>query len=147
VQERVEALIEGDKLADAERQLRAETILHPKAAWPHLLLGEIYFRRLWRSDAEKEWTAAIQLEPSLKKDPRIGKRLCATLGKGWKGAGERFIISKIGADSLAPLTECIRTTDDPDRVRAAAHVIERTAGRGKLDRTLVEKRLGELQKH
>jgi serine/threonine protein kinase len=147
VQERVEALIEDDKLADAEKQLRAEEILHPKAAWTHLLLGEIYFRRLWRKDAEKEWTNAIQLEPSLKKDPRIGKRLCATLGKGWKGAGERFIISKIGSDSVAPLTECIRTTDDPERVRTAAHVIERAAGRSKLDRALVEKRLAELPKH
>src|SRR5581483_10436698 len=83
--EKVGALIAGEKLAEAEKLLLAEQILSPKAGWVHLDLGEIYFRRLWRKDAEREWLAALKLEPELRHDPRLAGRLCATLGKQWKG--------------------------------------------------------------
>jgi hypothetical protein len=53
-------------------------------------------------------------------------------------------VSKVGADAVSPLLECIRTTDDADKLRAAVRVIERVGGRGKLDRNLVAARLTQL---
>jgi serine/threonine-protein kinase len=145
-EDRVTALLDADKLADAERLLLAEQILHPRAGWVHLDLAEVYFRRLWRRDAEREWEAALGLDSSLRHDPRLLHRLCATLGKPWKGAGEHLIVTKVGADAVEPMTECIRTADDPDRVRAAARTIERVAGRSRVDRALVANRLSELHR-
>ncbi|MCA1664723.1 MAG: protein kinase, partial [Myxococcales bacterium] len=53
--DRVAALLAADQLAEADRLLRAQAILEPAAGWVHLDLGEIYYRRLWRKDAEHEW--------------------------------------------------------------------------------------------
>ena len=144
---RVNALLDADKLADAERLLLAEQILSPRAAWVHLDLGEVYVRRLWRADAEREWAMAIKLDPVLKHDPRLTRHLCATLGRGWKGAGERFMVSKIGADAVEPMLECIHSTDDAEHLRSAVRVIERVGGRSRLDRGFIAQRLGELSKH
>src|SRR5204863_3874812 len=79
LQERVNALIDADKLAEAERLLLAQGILEPKAGWVHLQLGELYARRIWRKDAEREWTTALALDPSLRADPRLTGRLCGLL--------------------------------------------------------------------
>jgi hypothetical protein len=141
---RVAELLDQEKLAEAEKLLLAEQILQPRAAWVHLDLGEIYFRRIWRRDAEREWLKALELEPALRKDDTLRSHLCAILGKGWKGAGERLIVNKIRVDAVEPMNECIRAADDLDRVRAAVRVIERVAGRSKVDRALVAARYKEL---
>src|SRR5262249_1674197 len=128
----------------AERLLRAETILSPRAGWVHLQLGEIYFRRLWRRDAEKEWESAVALDPTLRRDQRLHAHLCAILAPSWKGAGERFIVSHLGADAAQAMLECIRSADDAERLRAAVRVLERTGQRSRIDRALVSARLGQL---
>jgi serine/threonine-protein kinase len=143
---RVTALLDADRLGDAERLLLAEQILEPRAGWVHLQLGEIYFRRLWRRDAEKEWDTALRLDPSLRSDARLGQRLCTALGPSWNGAGQRLIVRHVGADAVAPLTACIRGATDLGRLQTAARLIERVAGRGKLDRDLVAARTAELSR-
>jgi serine/threonine-protein kinase len=143
---RAAALIDADRLADAERLLMAQAILEPRAGWVHLQLGEIYFRRLWRHDAEKEWDAALRLDPSLRTDARLGQRLCTALGPTWSGAGQRLILRHLGADAVAPLTACIRDATDLGRLQAAARLIERVGGPGKLDRELVAARTAELSR-
>jgi eukaryotic-like serine/threonine-protein kinase len=142
--QKIEALLESEQLADAERYLLAQQILEPRAAWVHLDLGELYYRRLWRRDALREWELAVQMEPSLRKDARLQRRLCAILAPGWKGAGEHFVVVRVGRDALDAMQECIRVTDDADRLRAAARVLERVGLRGKIDRALVNERLESL---
>jgi eukaryotic-like serine/threonine-protein kinase len=110
------ALLAADKLVDAERFLRAQVILEPKAGWVHLYLGEIYFRRIWRRDAEEQWDMALTLDPSLRDDPTLAAHLCATLAPPWNGAGARLAVHHLGAAAVTPLTECARS---PDRARAA----------------------------
>jgi serine/threonine-protein kinase len=122
--EKVAKLLDGEKLAEAEKQLLAEQILSPKAGWVHLDLGEIYFRRLWRKDAEREWTQALKLEPSLKRDPRLADHLCATLGKQWKGTGER-LAPLIGAPAVPSLESCARDGGDVDRAFLARRLADR----------------------
>jgi hypothetical protein len=141
---KVAALIDGDKLADAERILMAQAILEPKAGWVHLQMGEIYFRRLWRKDAEREWDQALQLDRALRSDARLGQRLCTALGPTWNGAGQRLILRHLGAQAVAPLTACIREANDLGRLQTAARLIERVAGPGKVDRNLVATRTAEL---
>jgi serine/threonine-protein kinase len=144
--EKVEALLDSEQLADAERYLLAQAILEPRAGWVHIDLGDVYFQRLWRRDAVREWELALSMDPSLRKDPRLLRRLCALLAAGWKGAGEHFIVVRVGKDALEPMQECIRDTDDPERLRAAARVVERVGLRGKLDRAFVNERLDALTK-
>jgi serine/threonine-protein kinase len=141
--EQVAQLLDADKLAEAERFLRAQAILEPKAGWVHLQLGEIYFRRLWRRDVEKEWELALTLDPSLRRDERLGEHLCVALGPTWKGTGQRIIVRHVGSDAVAPLTECVRHAESLERLQAAVRMIERV-GRGRIDRQLVAARTAEL---
>ena len=124
LRERIAALIDGDKLADAERLLLAQAILEPKAGWVHLDLGELYYRRIWRKDAEREWTTALALDPSLRSDPRLSDHLCATLGAVWQGAGQR-LVRHLGAAAAPALAECAKNTSDPARAKVAARLVDR----------------------
>ena len=54
------------------------------------------------------------------------------------------MVVHLGKDVLESMQECIRDSDDPERVRAAARVLERVGLRGKIDRALVNQRLGLL---
>jgi eukaryotic-like serine/threonine-protein kinase len=139
---KVAALLDAEHLPDAERILRAQAILEPNAGWVHLQLGEVYFRRLWRRDAEREWDEALRLDRSLRTDRRLGQRLCQALGPTWNGAGQRLILRYLGTDAVTPLTACIREATDVGRVQTAARLIERVGG--KLDRALVTARTAEL---
>jgi eukaryotic-like serine/threonine-protein kinase len=122
--DRVAELLAADQLADADRLLRAQAILEPRAGWVHLDLGEVYFRRIWRRDAEREWDAALTLDPSLRSDPRLAAHLCATLAPQWDGAGQRLAVKHLGATAVAPLAECARSAD-PARAAVAARLLDR----------------------
>ncbi|MDB4966051.1 MAG: sps1B [Myxococcales bacterium] len=124
LQQRVADLLAADKLADAERLLTAEAILEPKAGWVHLQLGELYYRRIWRKDAEREWTIALSLDPSLRSDPRLTGRLCATLGAAWQGTGVR-LVRHVGAAAVPALNACAKNTSDPARAQLAARLVDR----------------------
>ena len=126
--DRVAALLDADQLADADRLLRAEAILEPRAGWVHLDLGEVYFRRLWRRDAEREWDAALTLDPRLRNDKRLGEHLCTLLGPQWDGAGQRLGTRHLGAAAAAPLAECARSSD-PARAAAATRLLDRVKRR------------------
>jgi serine/threonine-protein kinase len=115
LEQKIQSMIETEKFADAERLLRAQAILEPKAGWVHLELGDLYFRRLWRKDVIVEWSEALKLDPSLRRDPRLVSRLCSMLSAGWKGAGERFIVASVGKAALGPLEEC--SGNDPAAMR------------------------------
>ena len=124
MRDRVRVLLGDDRLADADRLLRAQAILEPRAGWVHLDLGEIYFRRLWRQDAEREWDTALTLEPSLRTDARLADHLCATLAPKWDGAGQRLALKHLGNAAVAPLTTCARSTDRA-RAQAATRLLDR----------------------
>ncbi|HEX6838287.1 MAG TPA: hypothetical protein VF334_17040, partial [Polyangia bacterium] len=128
VRDHVAALLAADKLADAERLLRAEAILDPHAGWVHLDLGEVYFRRLWRKDAEKEWDTALTLDPSLRADAQLADHVCALLGPQWAGAGQRLVVRHLGAAAIAPLTDCAHSSD-PTHAQAAARLLDRVKRR------------------
>ena len=122
------ALLAADQLADAERFLRAQAILEPRAGWVHLALGEVYFRRLWRRDAEQHWDTALTLDPSLRADPALAAHLCSMLAPSWSGAGARLAVRHLGSAAVAPLAECARSPDR-ERAGAAARLLDRVRRR------------------
>jgi len=126
--DRVAALLAADQLAEADRLLRAQAILEPSAGWVHLDLGEIYFRRLWRKDAEHEWDVALTLDPSLRSDAQLADHLCTTLAPSWSGAGQRLVVKHLGAAAVGALTECAHSPDAA-RAQIAAHLLDRVKRR------------------
>jgi len=124
MRDRVAALMAADQLAEADRLLRAEAILEPKAGWVHLDLGEIYFRKLWRKDAEKEWDVALTLDPSLKDDAQLEDHVCSMLSSAWGGTGQRLVVKHLGSAAVASLTECAQSSDK-ERAVAAQHLLDR----------------------
>src|SRR5262249_33525286 len=111
----------------------------PEVAWIHQQLAEIYFRRLWRRDAIREWDEALRLEPSLRQRRALQPELCAALDPHWNGETERLLLSRFGAAAVAPMRECIRSTKDRDILRAAVRVTEQVAP-NRVDRGLVATR-------
>jgi serine/threonine-protein kinase len=139
----LDALVDAGELAKAEKALRALLQQAPRTASAHLALGEIYFRRLWRADAIKEWEAALQLDPELRHDRRLGEHLCVALGPKWQG-GARLLSARF-ADELVPTLErCIASADDYPRMQAAARTLQRSVGAARFDRGLVALRTLEL---
>ena len=122
--DRIDALLAADQLADADRLLRAQAILEPRAGWVHLDLGEVYFRRIWRRDAEHEWDTALALDPQLRSDARLGEHVCTMLGPQWDGAGQRLVVRHLGSAAAAPLAECARSSD-PARAAVATRLLDR----------------------
>jgi serine/threonine-protein kinase len=144
VRARIDELIDADKLVEAEKALRAVLPAQRGAAWPRLLLGEVYFRRLWRADASAAFEEALRLDPELRHDRRLGDRLCVALGPKWKGEGARILSARF-ADELVPTLErCLVAVDDYPRLQAVARELERAAGRAKVDHVLVAVRTVEL---
>jgi serine/threonine protein kinase len=141
---RVNALIAAGNLDAAEQELRAQLDLHAEAAELHLLLGEVFFRRFWRRDAIVEWDRALTLQPSLRRDPRLTGRLCATLGARWRGAGAELIEKRFGPDAVAALRGCVASATDLERLQAAAQLAEKLGGKSAIDPQLLAKRTQEL---
>jgi len=139
----VEHLLGQNRLNDAERVLVRARRAHPDAAWIHQELAEIYFRRLWRRDAIKEWDEALRLEPALRRQRVLQQELCAALDPHWNGETERLLEARLGATAAGLMRDCIRTTKNRDVLHAAARVTEQVA-RSRLDRGLVATRELEL---
>jgi hypothetical protein len=141
---RVTAMLAAGKLDEAEQELRAQLDLHAESAELHLLLGDVFFRRLWRRDAIVEWDRALTLAPTLRRDPRLTARLCSTLGGRWRGAGAELIAKHFGPDAVPALRGCIASATDLERLQAAAQLAERLGGKSAIDPQLIARRTEEL---
>jgi hypothetical protein len=139
----IDRLIEAGNFTAAEKALRALVQKEPRTAWTHLALGEIHFRRLWRVDAVQDWDDALRLDPELRHDKRLGDRLCVALGPKWQG-GAHLLTSRFAEELIPTLERCLASVDDYPRLQAAAHVLERVAGRAHVDRGLIAMRTLEL---
>src|SRR5262245_26960793 len=138
-----ERLLVQNKLNEAERLLVRERRARPEVAWIHQQLAEIYFRRLWRRDAIREWDDALRLEPSLRRQRALQQELCAALDPHWNGDAERLLTARFGPAAVAPMRDCIRTTKDREVLRAAVRVTEQVAP-NRVDKGLVATRELEL---
>jgi hypothetical protein len=133
----IASLIAARRWQKAQLRLLEEQKAHPRAAWVHRALAEVYYRQLWRKDAAVEWDHALRLDPQLAKDERLGEALCTALGPQWDGAGERLLVDRFGADAVAPMKRCLAEVRDLARVQAAARVLEKVGAAGAIDRGLV----------
>ncbi|HJZ83546.1 MAG TPA: serine/threonine-protein kinase [Polyangia bacterium] len=142
VRSQAESLTGAGRLNEAERILLRERRARPQAPWVHMDLADIYFRRLWRRDAVREWDEALKLEPSLRRDRTLQQHLCGILDRDISDA-ERLLETRFAGSAAAPLVECIKTTHDRETLHNAAQMLERLQPT-RLDRGLVATRELEL---
>ena len=132
-----ESLMAQGKILEAEKVLVGEKKAHPQSAWVHMDLGEIYFEKLWRKDALKEWDDALKLEPSLRHDKNLRQHLCTLLDAKGAYDAEPVIVARYGVGAVMLMNECIKTTKDKDVLHEAAHIVEKVVGPARVDRGMI----------
>jgi eukaryotic-like serine/threonine-protein kinase len=97
----------------------------PEAAWPHLALGELYYRRLWRRDCLRHWMVAVDRDPELRRDPHLARRLCSILGPKWVEAGLDGLLDRLGEEAAPMLNRCLVSAKEPRGLAAASRAVDR----------------------
>jgi serine/threonine-protein kinase len=119
-------LADAAKLLAANRTDEAIQLLYrlrratPKSPDVALLLGHAYFKKLWRSDGLREYTTALQLRPSLRKDARLRKNVVTALENPTSRRASALIRAHLGAAALPELRAAARTSPSPKAKRRAA---------------------------
>jgi hypothetical protein len=78
-----------------------------------LFLGHAYFHKLWRTDALREYDAALQLRPSLRHDRPLVRNVVAALDDPTSRAARALIRARIGTAALAELRRAARESPIP----------------------------------
>jgi serine/threonine-protein kinase len=102
------SLIAAGKVDDAIQllyQLRQKSPRNPEVA---LTLGHAYFRKIWRTDALREYDAALALRPSLRSDPLLTRNAVVALEDPTFKLARSLIRNRIGASALPELRKAAR---------------------------------------
>jgi hypothetical protein len=95
---------------------------HRSDARGHLLLGHLYFNRLWRADCVAEWSIALQRDPSARGAPEVLPMLVQLVGQGKVADAAADLIAKAyGREALGALDAALpmlRNSEPAARVRA-----------------------------
>jgi tetratricopeptide (TPR) repeat protein len=121
---KIETLIAAHRLAEADRLLIAALRRNPKDAWVHCSLANVYFLRIWRDDALREWDQALALDPGLVQDATLRHRVCMALDARSSGQATHLVIRRFGPEAEAAMSECLRVTRDPTIQRTARRILE-----------------------
>jgi hypothetical protein len=121
------SLLDSGRLDESEARIKALVSKDPDAAWPHLALGALYYRRYWRRDAVKQWQRALAQDPEVRNDPQFGAYLCFMLDDDWRAAGVTELLHQLGAEAVPLLDRCVASAKSP-RLRSLA---SRALDRGK----------------
>jgi len=139
-----EELLAAGQVDEAERQLMAAIAANPRDGRLHLRLGDVYFKRVWRKSAIREWGEALRLDANLRHDAHLQQSLCTALDARSSAEAQRLLLLRFGVGVVGVMNDCIRRTRDHDVLHAAVQVIDTAAGAGKLDAALVARRELEL---
>ena len=97
--------------------LRAYNQEHVEDARGHLLLGQLYYNRLWRSDALAQFATALQLDLSARGAPEVLPTLIdLVLQSKVSNQAERLIVKSYGSEALTAVDEAIAKEKDPTAV-------------------------------
>jgi serine/threonine-protein kinase len=121
---RIEGLIAAHRLAEADRLLMGALRRNPNDAWVHFGLGSVYFLRIWRDDALREWDQALELDPRLVQNATLRQRVCTALDARSSGHAARLVLRRFGRDAETAMNECLRVTRDPTAQRTARRILE-----------------------
>jgi hypothetical protein len=112
-------LLDSGRLDESEARIKPLVSKDPDAAWPHLALGVLYYRRYWRRDAVKQWQRAVAEDPGIRHDPQFGAYLCFMLDDGWQAAGVADLLHQLGVGAGPLLERCVASARTP-RLRSFA---------------------------
>jgi hypothetical protein len=90
------------------RALRDYIGAQPHDPRPHLLLGGLYFNRLWRADCVSEWTLALRRDPSVRAAPQLLSSLIQLVIQGKDApAAADLIVNYYGGEALDAIEDAI----------------------------------------
>ena len=122
-------LLAAGKLDYAIQMLYRLRRQNPRSAEVALLLGHAYSRKLWRSDALREYGEAIKLQPSLRNDRVLQRNAIAALDDPTFKAASAFIRARLGSAAAVELRRTSHQSKSPKvQARAARLVVELTDG-------------------
>jgi serine/threonine-protein kinase len=96
-------LINAGKLDDGVQvlyQLRRKSPRSPDLA---LWLGHAYFRKLWRTDGLREYADALELRPSLRRDPQLLRNVVGALDDPTYRLARALLRKRVGASAVGEL--------------------------------------------
>jgi serine/threonine-protein kinase len=121
------SLLDSGRLEEGEARIKPLVAKDPDAAWPHLALGVLYYRKYWRRDSVKQWQRALAQDPKIRRDPQFGAYLCFMLDDTWKAAGVTDLLGQLGSDAAPLLDRCVASAKNA-RLRAlASRALDRRA--------------------
>ncbi len=102
----------------------------PRDADVALLLGHAYFRKLWRTDALREYNEAVKLRPALRHDRALVHNTVAALDDPTYRLARAIIKLRLGVAALAEVRLAARTSKNPKVHRRAAVLAEQLGHTG-----------------
>lgn len=80
----------------------------------HLLLGQLYLNRFWRTDALAQFSIAIAIDPSARGAPEVLNGLMAlVIHGGLAPEAERVIINRFGSEAVPAIDRALADTKEP----------------------------------
>jgi tetratricopeptide (TPR) repeat protein len=120
-------LLAAGKIDDAIQLLYQLRRQNPRSAEVALLLGHAYSRKLWRSDALREYGEALKLQPSLRNDRVLQRNSIGALDDPTFKAASAFIRARLGSAAAPELKRTSRQSKNPKlQARAARLAVELT---------------------
>ena len=107
----------SEAMIEALREYNRETGNDPRG---HLLLGQLYLNRFWRTDALSQFSIAISLDPSARGAPEVLSGLVLlVIHGGVAREADRVIVNRFGSEALPQIDRALDSVRDKDPQAAA----------------------------
>jgi serine/threonine-protein kinase len=118
-------LLAAGKLTEAEQEAHKAIKRRREDGHAHMVLGHIYHRKLWLSDAIKEYRRALAHTPELRDDPTIlGNVIEAMRHRKVARKAMRFLVKRAGRAAIPALQRAKEEHEDPQVRLRAGKVLE-----------------------
>jgi tRNA A-37 threonylcarbamoyl transferase component Bud32/tetratricopeptide (TPR) repeat protein len=123
---RATAALKRGRLDQAEELARQAVLQDRSSGAPHLVMGHVYYRKLWFTDAIKEYGKAVSRDPELRKDEGLLKRAVGCLVRH-KSTGKTiyFLTHAVGEPARPHLQRLASSHSDPAVRGRARHTLRR----------------------
>jgi eukaryotic-like serine/threonine-protein kinase len=125
----VRELIAAGKRDEALAGLQQLRRQNPKNAYVHYLLGNVYFERLWWSDAMESYRSAIRVNRAYRSRAIMINNVIRSLGSTKTYAKASYFLRKDVGGAAAPYLRKAAKSDKNSKVRARAALILKQLGR------------------
>jgi hypothetical protein len=120
---------QAGKVEEAIQVLYAVRRRDPKSADVSLLLGHLYFGKMWRTDALREYDLAIKLHAPLKRNGLLIRNCVVALDDPTYKLARAVIRTRIGTAALPELRRAAKSAKNPKIERRAASLAAKLSGK------------------